>query len=310
MSDIIKSNKEQAYELDGRIKTYANMAWCNLMESAKCLKKMRDSKLYIEIGYKSFDEYTVGSLGIHERQAYTYIKPYEELGERFLKENASMGITKLALIAQVSPLDREEVINNNDIAGMTVDQVRQLVKEHDLTREQLTLLTEQKEALVKQLSEEKNKPTEIIVEPPSEEQIAKIQNEASEKSAKDAEQKIRKVTKELEQKFEDALEEAKSVAKKEKEAAIEEYKRKLSDIDEAKAEALQKANRLEKQLEVASSAESVKFQFYFEALQSDFLRITESLEKLAKENCEISEKFRRAILKYVDMMKLEVEKGQ
>ena len=146
MNEITKTNKDKAYELNSRILACANAAYASLMESAKLLKEMRDTKLYIEMGYENFEDYTVAELGIHERQAYTYIKPYEELGERFLQSNANLGITKLALIAQLPSVDREEFVENNNLAGMTVEQVRQLVKDNDAKGEQLVLLTDERDA--------------------------------------------------------------------------------------------------------------------------------------------------------------------
>ena len=298
MNEITKTNKDKAYELNSRILACANAAYASLMESAKLLKEMRDTKLYIEMGYENFEDYTVAELGIHERQAYTYIKPYEELGERFLQSNANLGITKLALIAQLPSVDREEFTENNDLAGMTVEQVKQLVKENDAKGEQLELLADERNAakeerdeaiqdaekaekriaeLEKELEAERNKPVPVAVAEPDPAEMQKIKDKAAEKAKADAEK------------------------------TLSEYEQKLADIDSEKAKALERAKQLEKQLAVSSSAETVKFKFYFDALDGDFKKITESLKKQFEENPETAAKFKNACYGALDIMKKRLD---
>lgn len=317
MNEITKTNKDKAYELNSRILACANAAYASLMESAKLLKEMRDTKLYLEMGYDSFEDYTVAELGIHERQAYTYIKPYEELGERFLQSNANLGITKLALIAQLPSVDREEFTENNDLAGMTVEQVKQLVKENDAKGEQLELLADERNAakeerdeaiqdaekaekriaeLEKELEAERNKPVPVAVAEPDPAEMQKIKDKAAE-SAK----------KELEEKHKKELAEAAEKAKADAEKTLSEYEQKLADIDSEKAKALERAKQLEKQLVVSSSAETVKFSFYFEALNTDFNKITESLKKQAEGNPETAAKFKKACYGALDIMKKRLD---
>ena len=50
------TREETAAELDLKIKAYANMAWQNLVESCKCLKRMRDTKKYEDLGYTTFGD--------------------------------------------------------------------------------------------------------------------------------------------------------------------------------------------------------------------------------------------------------------
>lgn len=324
MNEITKTNKDKAYELNSRILACANAAYSSLMESAKLLKEMRDTKLYLEMGYESFEDYTVAELGIHERQAYTYIKPYEELGERFLQSNANLGITKLALIAQLPSVDREEFTENNDLAGMTVEQVKQLVKENDAKGEQLGLLTDERDAakeerdealqdaekaekriaeLEKELEAEKNKPVPVAVSEPNPAEIEKIKDEAIAKAKKTADKELKAAKKELEEKHKKELADAGEKAKAETEKALAEYKQKLLDIDSEKAEAVKRAEQLEKQLVVSSSAETVKFKFYFDALDGDFKNITESLKKLFEESPDTAAKFKNACYSALDIMK-------
>ena len=322
MNEITKTNKDKAYELNSRILACANAAYASLMESAKLLKEMRDTKLYIEMGYEKFEDYTVAELGIHERQAYTYIKPYEELGERFLQSNANLGITKLALIAQLPSIDREEFTENNDLAGMTVERVKQLVKENDAKGEQLNILQDERDEaledadkaekriaeLEKELEEERNKPVPVAVSEPDPAEIEKLKDEAIAKAKKTADKELKAAKKELEEKHKKELADAGEKAKAETEKALAEYKQKLSDIDSEKAEAVKRAEQLEKQLAVSSSAETVKFSFYFEALNTDFNKITESLKRQAEENPETAAKFKKACYSALDIMKNNLDK--
>ena len=324
MNEITKTNKDKAYELNSRILACANAAYSSLMESAKLLKEMRDTKLYLEMGYESFEDYTVAELGIHERQAYTYIKPYEELGERFLQSNANLGITKLDLIAQLPSVDREEFTENNDLAGMTVEQVKQLVKENDAKGEQLGLLTGERDAikeerdeavqdaaaaeeriaeLEKELEAERNKPVPVAVAEPNPAEIQKIKDEAAASAKKAAEKELKAVKKELEDKHKKELASADEKAKADREKAVAEIKQKLSEIDAAKAEAVKRAEQLEKQLAVSSSAETVKFKFYFDALDENFKNITESLKKLFEESPDTAAKFKNACYSALEIMK-------
>ena len=321
MNEIAKTNKDKAYELNSRILACANAAYSSLMESAKLLKEMRDTKLYLEMGYESFEDYTVAELGIHERQAYTYIKPYEELGERFLQSNANLGITKLALIAQLPSIDREEFTENNDLAGMTVEQVKQLVKENDAKGEQLNILQDERNEaledadkaekriaeLEKELEEERNKPVPVAVAEPDPAEIQKIKDKAAESAKKAADKKLRAAKKELEEKHKKEIAEAAEKAKADCDKAVAEYKQRLADIDGEKAEALERARQLEKQLAVSSSAETVKFKFYFDALDGDFKKIIESLKKQFEENPETAAKFKNACYGALDIMKKRLD---
>lgn len=319
----IQNGHAQALELDQRIKVYANMAWSSLMESAKCLKQMRDTKLYTELGYGRFEDYTLGSLNIKERQAYTYIKAYEDLGERFLQSNASLGITKLSLLSGVPAPDRDALIESNDIAGMTVEEVKQLVKENDQKGEQIELLTDERDSakeerdefadglqkaenriaeLEKELAEAEARPVEVAVQPLSDEEVKKIKDEAAAKAQKEADKKLKTATKALEDKFKKENAETAEKAKAEKEKALADIKQQLSSIDAEKAAAIARAEKLEKQLKVSSNAETLTFQFYFEAVQTDFAKIEASIEKIQASDPESADRFREAMIKFLKIV--------
>ncbi len=135
----------------------------SLMDMAKSLKRMRDEKLYTELGYESFGEYVENNsdYSFKERQAYTYISCYEKLGEAFLQSNANLGITKLELLTKLDTFDRAEIAEDTDLAGMTVDEVKQLIADKQALGEQLSMFKAEKEAQADTADELKKAQAEI-----------------------------------------------------------------------------------------------------------------------------------------------------
>lgn len=329
IDDEIRAMQEKeraAIDLDARIKVHANLAWQNLMESAKCLKEMRDTKLYIELGYSSFEDYTLQSLNIKQRQAYTYIKAYEDLGERFLQSNASLGITKLGMLAQLPATIRDEFVEQNDLASMSVEEVRKLVADNDAKGEQIELLTHERDdlqtahneavnerddlkdgltaakeiirRLESELDEARNKPTEVAVAEPDEETLNKIRNEAAQTAKAEAEKQFKADKKALKDKL--AAEKDKAVAEATQKANkdLEDYKQRLATVDEERANLLKRSEELEKQLAISSSPETVKFTFYFEAVQQDLQKIFNSIETINKDNPDVAKQYKGALMKF------------
>lgn len=333
--NAMQEKERAAIDLDARIKVHANLAWQNLMESAKCLKEMRDSKLYLELNYTSFEDYTQQSLNIKQRQAYTYIKAYEDLGQRFLQSNANLGITKLSMLAQLPPTERDNFVEQNDLSSMSVEEVKKLVAENDARGEQINMLTEECEdlktahdeaanerdelkadlefaenkisELEAELQEERNKPTEVAVTEPDEEILKKLCDEAAQTAKVEAEKQFKADKKALKDKLtaekDKAISEATEKAKKE----LEEYKSRLETLDTEKANLLKRSEELEKQLAISSSTETVMFTFYFEALQNDYQKLFESITNIRKDNPDVAEQFKGALLKYYAMLEEQIK---
>jgi len=316
----------EAQELDTQIKVYANAAWMNLVESCKCLKRMRDTKLYESLGYKTFGEYTEQSLNIKERQAYTYISALEKQGETFLQLNASLGITKIALLSNIPAPDRQDFVENNDLAGMTVEEVKALVAENDAKGEQIGMLedslkdiTEERDdtaedlnaaekriaELEAELKTERERPTEVAVKEPDAETLEKIRAEAKAEAEKELKKANADDKKALKEKFKAEQEKAVSEAKAAAEKEIREYKEKVAAAETASFEAVKKAEMLQKQLAVSSSPEATKFTFFFEALRDDYNKLLGSLKILKAENPEVYEKYSNAMKKFDVMIKAE-----
>lgn len=320
----IAAREESAAELDLKIKTYANMAWVNLIEACKCLKRMRDTKKYEELGYSTFGEYTEASLNIKERQAYTYISTYEKQGEAFLQSNAELGITKLSLLNAIPVTDRDEFVETHDLAGMSVAEVEKLVKENDGRAEQIDLLnaemaakdieindinnalTEAEEKIQElegELEEANNRPVEVAVAEPDAETLNKIRTEAADAAKKEAEKSFKAEKKKLKDDFKAEKEKAVSEATEKANKELAELKDKIATANTAADEAAKRAGELEKKLAISSSPEATKFTFFFDALNGDYEKIIESINNLKKESPEIADKYAKAMQRYQKVVK-------
>lgn len=118
-------------------------------------------KLYVHIGYDNFEDYAEQEFSLKRRQAYQYISVYENLGEEFVQSNAQLGITKLSLLTQVDSSDRKEIIEENDLAGMTVGEVKELLEKVKIQGEQLSMFESEKRSAESQASELEEKDKEI-----------------------------------------------------------------------------------------------------------------------------------------------------
>ena len=324
MENLITNNtaeliEQQAVELDQKIKVHANLAWANLLESCKLLKKMKDTKLYEALGYERFGDYTKENLNIEERQAYTYISIIEKQGEAFLQSNASLGITKLALLNAIPAVEREEFVETHDLAGMTVKEIEDLVAENNHKAEQIDMLSDDLKTakedlensndelddakdriaeLEKELEAIQNRPVEVAVAEPDPETLEKIRREAAEAARKEAEKTAKAEKKELKDKLTAEKEKAVAEATQKSQKELEDFKTKVAEAEKAFEAAQKKTAELEKALAVSSSPETTRFTFYFDALSGDYEKILESIKNIKKDNPEIAEKYANAIKKY------------
>ena len=289
----------------------------SLLEICKDLKTMRDDKLYEEFGYASFDEYTENAVGIKPRQAYTYISTYERLGSSVLQSNASLGITKLDLIAQINPVERMEMLSEGTFDGMSVSEIREIVKKAKDQGEQISLLQEQleeakteaaeteehdaeKDEMRSRIAELEKKLTESRVE--HEAALEQAKREAAESAAqKDPDEAVKA-------RIDAAVKAAKREAKKEKDAAVKEEQEKQAEKIKALEAALEGANaeqhRLAKQLELSDTV-SAKAMVYITALQDNFHALFGLIAEMPEEQ---QNKFKGAVLKLTAAMQKQAER--
>lgn len=159
---IITAEYRQATELHSKIMANAEIAAGALLEMCQGLKQMRDTKLYLQLNMPTFDAYCEDKVGIKARQAYTYISTYEKLGSTVLQSNANLGITKLELIAQLPAPDRAAELAEGTFEGMSVKEIKELVRKNKEQAEQLELLSNDKHAAENQADEAHQKYIDLL----------------------------------------------------------------------------------------------------------------------------------------------------
>ena len=272
------------------------------------LKLMRDKHLYESLGFETFDTYTEKACGIKRRQAYNYISTYEKLGGTVLQSNAQLGITKLQLLTEVCAVDRAEIIAENDLAGMSVKEIKELVEKSKQQGEQLALLgdelndsnnaqkslqadkqnlAEENKLLHKRIKELESKPVEVAVQEPTQAQI-----EAAAKS------KINSLKASFEKEKQNAVEEAVKQATEKTKSSVKEtlekdYKAKLESIEKERQAALDKAKQLANRLDKNADAELVTATLYFNELQAQLDKFINSVEKICETNSAQGEKLKQ-----------------
>lgn len=231
----------------------------SLMDMAKSLKRMRDEKLYTELGYESFGEYVENNsdYSFKERQAYSYIKCYEELGETFLQSNANLGVTKLELLTKLDTFDRAEVVEDNDLAGMSVADIKQLIADKQALGEQLSLF-KQVEKENENAQEELDKAIKEIEQLKS--RLEDAQESYDEQSGKDNE-RIKELQLKIDELENKPVEVAVQKPSKEEIDKIKETERKKlekakqKELDELKAEQEKQLAKLREEHERALTAQ-------------------------------------------------------
>ena len=141
----ISESHMKALKCHSEIVSNCEIAQSALLNICKNLKTIRDEELYKELGFNSFGEYVEnnGDYEFKERQAYNYISTYEQLGAKVIEENAQAGITKLNLLAQIPAYERAEVLENNDLANISVAELKKLKDELVEKCEQISFLENQ-----------------------------------------------------------------------------------------------------------------------------------------------------------------------
>lgn len=123
-SVIVSETYTRAVTLTRSIIANAQAAQQSLYEVCKGLKEMRDGKLYKELGYQNFEDYTENEVGIKRRQAYGYISVAENLPSDFVHSSAQIGIKKLELLAKLDEPTREVLTEQVDVENVTVKELR------------------------------------------------------------------------------------------------------------------------------------------------------------------------------------------
>lgn len=180
----------KAVNLNYHIKAAAQVAQQSLYEMCIGFKEMRDSKLYKELGYNTFEDYCEKETGIKRRQVYRYIEVIEKLPSDFVSPGTQIGVKKLYLLSSLSEEERTEITEKTDLENTSVreleQQIRQIRAEKDkavadksaaeaeasAAAQQAKSLEKAKNALSQQIAaleaeikELENRPIEVTAEP-------------------------------------------------------------------------------------------------------------------------------------------------
>lgn len=240
-----------------------------VMELARSLKKMKTSELFTAAGFSSFKDYVEEAVGIKERQAYNYIKIFDEFSEEFLQSNAKIGVTKLALLASADDEVRSEILENSAADDMTVRELKAKIEE----------LEKAAESRMEQLS---------ILESERAERETEIDDYTKdiEKGKKET-QKLKEEKAKLQKTIEDLKAmppKVEQIDNPETVAELEKTKKKLEERENELA-------AVEKKLEIASNQNMTRFKVKFEELQTmmnDIFDILAEIDEEKREKCVIA----------------------
>lgn len=261
------AEESAALALHYEIMAAAQTAAASLLDLARKIKRMRDTSGYKALGFDSLEAYTMATMGMKQRQAYNYIAIAEKLPEQLIEQNAAAGVTKLALLAQLSGQEQQQIAAETNLADTTVAELKAQIKELQAKNagyaEQLSLLQSSAE-------------------------------DAKETARRDAQETVRRDLEAAVQR----QKEAEAAAKEEKARAEVrmEAEAKLAEEKAAREAAEERAAQLAKQLQVSGDESTVKFGLLFQQLQENAYGIDAICKELTeKGEAEKAGKFRTAL---------------
>lgn len=146
-AQVLSADYTKAVSLHRRICANAQAAQESLYEMCKALKEMHDQKLYRELGYSSFEDYTEKEVGISRFMAYKYAAIADMKNVESIQQ---IGVTKLSLLAKLDEPQREEIQQNVDVESVTVKELK----------EKIAALTAANDTLREEAQEYKDEATE------------------------------------------------------------------------------------------------------------------------------------------------------
>lgn len=275
-----------------------------LVSLCRNLKHMRDTKGFTALGFEKFEDYTETACNIKKRQAYNYIQSYERLGSDFMQSNAQLGITKLLLLTEVCAVDRADFVEENDLEGMSVAEVKKLVAQNNDRGEQIDLLEERLSSALDEIKELKDRPVDVAVEQPSEADIKKLVEKRTAEMQTEFAEKEKALKADYKQKLSAAKQKAQEKADAEKQKAVaearssaineakEEFKSKLEKAEQEKAEAMKQAEQMAAKLDKNADADLVTASLYFTEAQKHLDNFFASVKKIEVSNPERAEKLK------------------
>ena len=293
--------EREALQLHERLVYDKQMVEVGIVSMCRDLKDIRDGKHYVTLGFEDFGEYTEQMHGIGARQAYKYIRIYEQLGIEILNSSSKIGVTKLLELASLDSEERQELLAAHpidELEDMSTAEVKRLTAEVRRLEEQLSFF-ENNENL-----NSSSKPDDSELRAEIEQQVrgeyeARLQeaqataNQDKLKALAEQRDVVTNLKAELKQAKADlnsnskVIKEAQERAKQAEEAAAQaiELEGKIKDMEVQKAE-------MEKRIRLSSDPELTRFKYLFESWQT---ATNTMFEQLAKLDEATQEKMRAAV---------------
>ena len=283
------AEESAALRLHYEIMAAAQAGAASLLDLARKIKLMRDTGGYKALGFDTLEAYTLTTMGMKQRQAYNYIAIAEKLPAQLIEQNAAAGVTKLALLAQLSGQEQQQITAETNLTETTVAELKVQIKELQANNagyaEQLSLL--QNQSPVAEVQAE-----EVDMDALRAEIRAEMKAEMESQRRADA-----KMT-ELNQKERD---EAIKAARKAKEE-LEKIQRAAAAAEQAHAEELAKTRRQAEEtaarLNMAADESTVRFGLLFDQLQDAAGKVLDLADAVQQDGeTEKAGKFRAALYK-------------
>ena len=292
------AEESAALALHDEIMAAAQTAAASLLDLARKIKRMRDTSGYKALGFDSLEAYTMATMGMKQRQAYNYIAIAEKLPAQLIEQNAAAGVTKLALLAQLSGQEQQQIAAETNLTDTTVAELKAQIKELQAKNagyaEQLSLLQDQQPVADAQAEE-------VDMDALREEIRAEVKAEMDSLHQADAKmaelnQKERdeavKAAKDAREKLEAAQQAAEDAAK----AHAAELERIKQQAQEEAAAARRQAEETARRMDMAADESAVRFGLLFDQLQDAAGKVLDLADTVqAAGDTEKAGKFRAAL---------------
>lgn len=292
------AEESAALAMHYEIMAAAQTAAASLLDLARKIKRMRDTSGYKALGFDSLEAYTMATMGMKQRQAYNYIAIAEKLPAQLIEQNAAAGVTKLALLAQLSGQEQQQIAAETNLTDTTVAELKAQIKELQAKNagyaEQLSLLQDQQPVADAQAEE-------VDMDALREEIRAEVKAEMDSLHQADAKmaelnQKERdeavKAAKDAREKLEAAQQAAEDAAK----AHAAELERIKQQAQEEAAAARRQAEETARRMDMAADESAVRFGLLFDQLQDAAGKVFDLADTVqAAGDTEKAGKFRAAL---------------
>lgn len=268
-----------------------NIAVQTIFEIGKLLKIIRDGKEYAARGFKSFKDYADNDTEKPFKFGYTQANKYIQVYERYSPIQEQVKNVQLDVLYELRFIPNEELEQINGLEAMNADEAKQLHKQLEEAKEQISLLqstVNNSEAEIKRL---KSEPANNMANTAKKE-IAKVKKELEAKAKAEQDKAVREAVDKERKAIAKEKDKAVKEATKELKNQVEGYRKKLEAQQENTSEAVKKASELEEKLKAARTDNSLKFRLLFEQFQNNLDGLFDALDAVEdkKERKSFAEK--------------------